>query len=69
MSTCTGLAALDHANTKYSQGYAATGCGMVTCGRHEVVMKNGVADLQAGKKYFRFSLRTRWCADFVSQVW
>ncbi|KAF7377997.1 CxC2 domain-containing protein [Mycena sanguinolenta] len=51
MSTCTGLAALDHANTKYSQGYAATGCGMVTCGRHEVVTKNGVADLQAGEKY------------------
>ncbi|KAJ7669056.1 hypothetical protein B0H14DRAFT_3538816 [Mycena olivaceomarginata] len=25
MSTCTGLAALDHANTKYSQGYATTG--------------------------------------------
>ncbi|KAF7343557.1 CxC2 domain-containing protein [Mycena sanguinolenta] len=51
MSTCTGLAALDHANTKYSQGYAATGCGMVTCGRHEIVAKNGVADLQAGEKY------------------
>ncbi|KAJ7903747.1 hypothetical protein B0H14DRAFT_3421928 [Mycena olivaceomarginata] len=51
MSTCTGLAALDHANTKYSQGYAATGCGMITCGRHEIVCKNGVADLQAGEKY------------------
>ncbi|KAJ7729882.1 hypothetical protein B0H14DRAFT_3518187 [Mycena olivaceomarginata] len=51
MSTCTSLAALDHANTKYSQGYAATGCGMVTCGRHEVVAKNGVGDLQAGEKY------------------
>ncbi|KAF7375073.1 CxC2 domain-containing protein [Mycena sanguinolenta] len=51
MSTCTGLAALDHANTKYSQGYAATGCGMITCGRHEIVAKNGVADLQAGEKY------------------
>ncbi|KAJ6480218.1 hypothetical protein C8R45DRAFT_1100807 [Mycena sanguinolenta] len=51
MSTCTGLAALDHANTKYAQGYAATGCGMVTCGRHEVVCKNGVGDLQKGEKY------------------
>ncbi|KAF8146220.1 hypothetical protein K438DRAFT_1910745 [Mycena galopus ATCC 62051] len=51
MSTCTGLAALDHANTKYAQGYAATGCGMITCGRHEVVLKNGVGDLQAGEKY------------------
>ncbi|KAJ7302498.1 hypothetical protein DFH08DRAFT_918916 [Mycena albidolilacea] len=51
MSTCTGLAALDHANTKYSQGYAAMGCGMVTCGRHEIVYKKGVRDLQAGEKY------------------
>ncbi|KAJ7750769.1 hypothetical protein B0H14DRAFT_3513347 [Mycena olivaceomarginata] len=51
MSTCTGLAALDHANTKYAQGYAATGCGMITCGRHEIVCKNGVGDLQAGEKY------------------
>ncbi|KAJ7315538.1 hypothetical protein DFH08DRAFT_971894 [Mycena albidolilacea] len=51
MSTCTGLAALDHANTKYAQGYAATGCRMITCGRHEIVCKNGVGDLQAGEKY------------------
>ncbi|KAF7376803.1 CxC2 domain-containing protein [Mycena sanguinolenta] len=51
MSTCTGLAALDHANTKYSKGYAATGCGMITCGRHEVVSRNGVGDLQNGEKY------------------
>jgi hypothetical protein len=51
MSTCTGLAALDHANTKYSQGYAVTGCGMVTCGRHEIVCKNGVGDLQSGEKF------------------
>ncbi|KAJ6448526.1 hypothetical protein C8R45DRAFT_947906 [Mycena sanguinolenta] len=51
MSTCTGLAALDHANTKYSKGYAATGCGMITCGRHEIVSKNGVRDLQNGEKY------------------
>ncbi|KAJ6471042.1 hypothetical protein C8R45DRAFT_1218231 [Mycena sanguinolenta] len=51
MSTCTGLAALDHANTKYSKGYAATGCGMITCGHHEIVLKNGVGDLQNGEKY------------------
>ncbi|KAF7342685.1 CxC2 domain-containing protein [Mycena sanguinolenta] len=51
MSTCTGLAALDHANTKYPKGYAATGCGMITCGRHEIVSKNGVGNLQNGEKY------------------
>ncbi|KAJ7789965.1 hypothetical protein B0H14DRAFT_3502247 [Mycena olivaceomarginata] len=63
MSTCTGLAALDHANTKYSQGYAATGCGMITCGRHEIVCKNGVADLQAGEKYgnMDYVVASAWC--------
>ncbi|KAJ7868760.1 hypothetical protein B0H14DRAFT_2572191 [Mycena olivaceomarginata] len=57
MSTCTGLAALDHANTKYAQGYAATGCGMITCGRHEIVCKNGVGDLQAGENSAKTSFR------------
>ncbi|KAJ7355488.1 hypothetical protein DFH08DRAFT_803496 [Mycena albidolilacea] len=33
------------------EGYAATGCNMITYARHEVVCKNGVADLQAEKKY------------------
>ncbi|KAJ7816450.1 hypothetical protein B0H14DRAFT_2602708 [Mycena olivaceomarginata] len=32
-------------------GYRATGCGMVTCGRHEIVAKNRVGDLQGGEKY------------------
>ncbi|KAJ3968607.1 hypothetical protein EV361DRAFT_972718 [Lentinula raphanica] len=41
MCTCTGLSALDHANTKYSTGYRATGVGMCTCARHEVVLRNG----------------------------
>jgi hypothetical protein len=44
MSTCSGLAALDYANTKYSRGYAATGVGMVVCTRHEFVLPNSVAD-------------------------
>ncbi|KAJ7776669.1 hypothetical protein B0H14DRAFT_3508251 [Mycena olivaceomarginata] len=50
MSTCTGLAALDHANTKYAQGYATTGCGMVTCGRHEVVAKKRGGGFTGGGK-------------------
>ncbi|KAJ6461615.1 hypothetical protein DFH09DRAFT_1114237, partial [Mycena vulgaris] len=31
MSTCSGLAALDFANTKFSRGYSATGVGMGFC--------------------------------------
>ncbi|KAJ7677408.1 hypothetical protein B0H14DRAFT_3536656 [Mycena olivaceomarginata] len=46
-----GLAALDHANTKFSRGYAATGVGMGVCARHEFVLPNGVGDLQKGERY------------------
>ncbi|KAJ7734170.1 hypothetical protein DFH07DRAFT_754473, partial [Mycena maculata] len=46
MSTCSGLAALDHANTKFSKGYSTTGVGMCICARHEFVQPNGAGDLQ-----------------------
>ncbi|KAF8142761.1 hypothetical protein K438DRAFT_1634899, partial [Mycena galopus ATCC 62051] len=51
MSTCSGLAALDYANTKFSRGYSATGVGMGVCARHEFVQPNGVRDLQKGERY------------------
>ncbi|KAJ7734855.1 hypothetical protein B0H16DRAFT_1731613 [Mycena metata] len=51
MSTCSGLAALDYANTKFSKGYSSTGVGMGVCARHEFVQANGVGDLQKGKWY------------------
>ncbi|KAJ7681054.1 hypothetical protein DFH06DRAFT_1265705 [Mycena polygramma] len=51
MSTCSGLAALDYANTKFSRGYSSTGVGMGVCARHEFVQPNGVGDLQKGERY------------------
>ncbi|KAK7016258.1 CxC2 domain-containing protein [Favolaschia claudopus] len=51
MSTCSGLAALDYANTKFSRGYSATGVGMGVCARHEFVQATGVGDLQRGERY------------------
>ncbi|KAJ7236450.1 hypothetical protein B0H12DRAFT_1026895, partial [Mycena haematopus] len=51
MSTCSGLAALDYANTKFSRGFSATGVGMGVCARHEFVQPNGVGDLQKGERY------------------
>ncbi|KAJ7081909.1 hypothetical protein C8R43DRAFT_1092812 [Mycena crocata] len=51
MSTCSGLAALDYANTKFSRGYSTTGVGMGVCARHEFVQKNGVGDLQKGERF------------------
>ncbi|KAJ7287652.1 hypothetical protein C8J57DRAFT_1431164 [Mycena rebaudengoi] len=51
ISTCSGLAALDYANTKFSQGYSATGVGMRVCARHEFVQATGVGDLQVGERF------------------
>ncbi|KAK7052719.1 hypothetical protein R3P38DRAFT_2502888 [Favolaschia claudopus] len=51
MSTCSGLAALDYANTKYLRGYSTTGVGMGVCARHEFVQRNGVGDLQKGERF------------------
>lgn len=50
---CSGLAALDQANTKFNQGYATTGAALSVCGRHEIVQPKGVVDLLSS----RFSSR------------
>ncbi|KAJ7441783.1 hypothetical protein B0H11DRAFT_2251843 [Mycena galericulata] len=51
MATCSGLAALDYANTKFSRGYSTTGVGMGVCARHEFIQPNGVGDLQRGERF------------------
>lgn len=51
MSSCTGLSALDHANSKFSKGYATTGAGIGVCARHEFIQRGGVGDLQKGERY------------------
>ncbi|KAJ7441809.1 hypothetical protein B0H11DRAFT_2251870 [Mycena galericulata] len=51
MSTCSGLAALDYANTKFLCGYSTMGVGMGVCARHEFVQPNGVGDLQKGERF------------------
>jgi len=48
------LRAVDHANTKFSQGYAATGVGGVLCARHTLVWKNGLGNLQKGERSVGF---------------
>ena len=45
------LHAIDHANSKQSRGYSATGVGGVLCGRHGLVRKNGLGNLQKGERY------------------
>ncbi|KAJ6568226.1 hypothetical protein DFH09DRAFT_1247094 [Mycena vulgaris] len=56
MSTCSGLAALDYANTKFSRGYSATGVGMGVCARHEFIQPNGVGERYANMDYIFASL-------------
>ncbi|KAJ7718098.1 hypothetical protein B0H14DRAFT_2412597, partial [Mycena olivaceomarginata] len=51
MSTCSGLAALDYANTKFSREYSTTGVGMGVCTRHEFIQPNGVGDLQRAERF------------------
>ncbi|KAJ7238471.1 hypothetical protein C8J57DRAFT_1528783 [Mycena rebaudengoi] len=52
ISTCSGLAALDYANTKFSWGYSLRrGVGMGVCARHELVQPTGVAALQRGERF------------------
>ncbi|KAJ6508194.1 hypothetical protein C8R45DRAFT_1207936 [Mycena sanguinolenta] len=51
MNTCSGLAALDYTNTKFSRGYSTTGVGMGVCARHEFILPNGVGDLQRGERF------------------
>ncbi|KAJ7018305.1 hypothetical protein C8F04DRAFT_1277832 [Mycena alexandri] len=64
MSTCSGLAALDYANTKFSRGYSTTGVGMGVCAWHEFVQPTGIGDLQKGERYSNmdwiFSAIMRW---------
>ncbi|KAJ7872518.1 hypothetical protein B0H14DRAFT_3083632 [Mycena olivaceomarginata] len=73
MSTCSSLAALDHANTKFSRGYTATGVGMGVCARHEFVQPNGVGDLQKGDRAWLVvrvvRLRKVISYDIVCQWW
>lgn len=56
MSSCTSLAALDYANTKFSKGYNVTGVVAGVCARHEFVPPNGIADLQKGERCASFAI-------------
>ncbi len=52
LNTCgSNLKAIDHVNSRYSRGYAATGVGAIVCARHTFLRKNGVCNLQKGERY------------------
>jgi hypothetical protein len=49
-STCSSHNAVNMADTKASQGLAATGVGTIDCARHNMKLPNGVGDLQKGER-------------------
>jgi hypothetical protein len=67
MSTCSGLSALDHANSKYTKGYATSGIVCTTC-RHEFILPEGAGPLQKGERLvFRFTSLIHM-TDFRQQI-
>ncbi|KAG1781389.1 hypothetical protein EV702DRAFT_1177583 [Suillus placidus] len=50
-STCSSHNAVNMADTKLSQGLAATCVGTIDCARHNMKRANGVGDLQKCEKY------------------
>nr|GAT42599.1 predicted protein [Mycena chlorophos] len=68
MSTCSGLKALDHSNTKFSKGYAATGVGMVVCARHKFVQPTSVGDLQKGERFSNMDYLFASMLRHISQI-
>ncbi|KAL0564901.1 hypothetical protein V5O48_017133 [Marasmius crinis-equi] len=50
-STCVGFAALTQQNSRSSKGLRYTGVGATVCARSEMVLPNGVANLEKGERY------------------
>jgi hypothetical protein len=44
------LQAVDHGASKFTLNYKSNGAGAVLCGRHALVRKNGMGDLQKGER-------------------
>ncbi|KAG2108875.1 hypothetical protein DEU56DRAFT_874521 [Suillus clintonianus] len=58
-SSCSNHNAVNMADTKLSQGLAATGVGTIDCARHNMKRPNGVGDLQKGEKYLNMDYLTQ----------
>ena len=65
MSTCSGLAALDHANTKHTKGYATSGIVCTTC-QHEFILPEGAGPLQKGERSVFNSMSFAHATEFYN---
>ena len=50
ISTCSGMSAIEHANSKFSKGYSTTGVVCTTCS-HEFILPEGAGQLQKGERF------------------
>ncbi|KAK7015899.1 hypothetical protein VNI00_019007 [Paramarasmius palmivorus] len=50
-SSCSGLAAVKQANTKFNRGYDSSGAILCLCARHKIVEPTGTVDTKRGEKY------------------
>ncbi|KAF8196486.1 hypothetical protein BJ912DRAFT_823307, partial [Pholiota molesta] len=51
INTCVGFLALVQALTRFSRGLRYTGVGGAFCGRGEMILANGIGNLQKGERY------------------
>ncbi|KAN0109688.1 hypothetical protein V8E52_009034 [Russula decolorans] len=66
------LHAVDHANTRVSQGYTTTGVGGVVCARHGLVRKNGMGEPSEGGKndllVFSYDIACQWSRNLSRRL-
>ena len=67
MSTCSGLSALDHANSKYTKGYATSGIVCTTC-RHEFILPEGAGQLQKGERFVSTFMLFVYTTEFYQKI-
>ncbi|KAF9504109.1 hypothetical protein BS47DRAFT_1401750 [Hydnum rufescens UP504] len=67
ISSCAAFAALDHANTKKSDGLRVTGVGAIVCAHHGLLRPNGIGDLQKGERTKEMGSGCRH--DTLDDIW
>ncbi|KAH9894052.1 hypothetical protein C8Q73DRAFT_665658 [Cubamyces lactineus] len=68
ISTCTGLSAIDHANTKYAKGYAATGIGAVVYINMDYVFVSAMREWLVVKKLVSYDIACQWSKNIVERI-
>lgn len=68
LSQCVSHDAVNSADTKDTQGCAATGCGAVDCARHEFRRANSLGDLQKGERWVSLSFLRASSSLTVAQI-